>query len=109
MGPWSKRSGSPTHPRDPSADGSTGWRGVTIHLGDAAVVEPLVAQCTAEFEFDCGRYRFVASNAARDAANAVQGEVPAEAGVASEYGHERRCGHIPASAAARVCGKRIVS
>ena len=77
--------------------------------GETAVVEPFVPQRAAEVEFDGVRYRFVASSAARYAANAVQGEVPAEAGVASEYGHEWRYGHIPAPATARLCGMRIVS
>ena len=36
--------GFPTHPRDPSADGSTRWRRVPAGRRDAAVIKPLVAE-----------------------------------------------------------------
>ena len=90
MGPRTNRSGSPTQPRDPSADGSTRWRRVPARRRDAAVVEPLVAERRAYLALRGGRYRFVVPGAAGEAANAMEGVVPAQSGVAAKDGHEGR-------------------
>ena len=59
-----------------------------------AVINPLVPQCTPYRLLNGARHLFMAPGAPDDAADPVQGEVVAEAGVAPEDGHEWRWRHV---------------